>query len=117
MQSVRCLIADIPQLVLADIVQNLAEESSDIEVVDRVNSIDDIWSVIARTPVDVLILGMKNTVLPRMCVDVMQRFSNLAIVGLVDDGRQLAVYMDNVGSSDVLRILRALRRTNEEQMF
>jgi DNA-binding NarL/FixJ family response regulator len=114
MQSVRCLIADIPQLVLADIVRNLAEESSDIEVVDSVNSIEDIWSVIARTPVDVLILGMKNTVLPRMYVDVMQRFSNLAIVGLVDDGRQLAVYMDNVGSSDILRILRALRRTSGE---
>ena len=117
MESVRCLIADISQRVLADIVQKLAEESSDIEVVDRVNSVDEIPFVIAKNPVDVIILGMKNSVLPKMYVDIMKTISNLAIVGLVDDGRQLAVYIDNVGKNDILKIIRALRRSNKEQTF
>lgn len=117
MGSVRCLIADMPQMVLADIVRNLAEECSDIEVVGRVNSLEDVLTATGHDPVDVLITGMQNTALPHMYLDIMKKITNLAVVGLVDDGRQLAVYLDNVGKNDILKILRVLRRSNREQMF
>jgi len=117
MKRVRCLIADLPQQLLADIVQNMAEESGLIEVVDQVSSIADIPTVIASKPVDVLMLGMKNTELPSLCVDLMNRISGLHIIGLVDDGRRLAVYLNNVGRTDVLRIIRALPTLNRERTF
>ena len=112
MDNVRCLIADMPQLLLADIVQNLADACSDIEVIGHVDTMDDITSVIAANPVDVLILGMDDAVLPALCVEMMRRVSNLAILGLVDDGRQLAVYLNDVGKNDILKILRSLPRAN-----
>ena len=88
-----------------------------IEVVDRVSSIEEIYPVIATNAVDVLTLGMKNTVLRSLCVDIMDRISNLAIVGLINDSRQLAVYLDNLGKNNLLKIIRVLRRSNREHMF
>lgn len=117
MKCVRCLIADIPQQLLADIVQNIAKESGLIEVVDQVSSVADIPAVIANKPVDVLILGMKNTELPSLCVDLMNRISHLLVIGLVDDGRRLAVYLNNVGRTDILRIIRTLGILNKERTF
>jgi len=114
MESVRCLMADIPQLVLADIVQNITEESSDIEVIGRVNNIEEIPDVVSNNHVDVLILGMKNSMLPDVCLDIMNNISNLVIVGLVDDGRRLAVYLDNVGKNDVLKIIKTFGKSNRE---
>lgn len=109
MDGVRCVIADIPQRLLADIVQNMADESGIFEVVDRVNSLSELPAVVARQPVDVLIMGMDNTMLPKLGIEIMRAVPNLPIVALVDDGRRMAVYLDNVGKNDLLRIVRALR--------
>jgi hypothetical protein len=108
MEQVRCVIANMPQKLLADIVENMVEESGDMQVVDRVNSISEVKAVIDKNPVDLLILGLKSIDLPQSCVGIMNESPNLAIVGLVDDGRRLACFLDNVGKSDILRIIRTL---------
>ncbi len=48
MGNFRCLIADIPQLILADIVYRLAEESEDIKVVERLESTDNLVEVVKK---------------------------------------------------------------------
>lgn len=113
-ETIRCVIAGIPQNLLADIVQSVAEESGVIEVVDRVNSVADIPAVLSRLQVDVLILGMKNIVLPNLDFMLKGCHSELPIVGLGDDGRRLAVYLDNAGKDEILNILSALRRPGRE---
>ncbi len=110
MENLRCLIADIPQLMLADIVHRVAEANEDIEVIDRLTNIDDIPKVIKQQSIDVLILGIKNIVLPQVCSDVLDRDSNILVVGLVDDGRRAAVYIDDIGGNEIIKIIRTLGR-------
>lgn len=111
----RCVMADIEQQLLADIVQNITEESGAIEVVARVGRIADVPAVVADTTVDFLIMGMKSLSLPPLALSVMNNMPELPVIGLVEDGRRLAVYLDRVGKDDFLRIVRVLSRTAREQ--
>ncbi len=115
MENVRCVIANMPRQLLVDIVENMIEESGDIEVVGRVNNIGEIPSVIETSSVDLLVLGMKSSELPESCLSFLDSKLNLTIVGLVDDGRRLAVYLDNVGKNDILKIIRILHRTDGDE--
>ena len=110
MAHLRCLIADIPQLVLADIVQRVAEENEDVEVVDRLTGVDNLAEEIKKQAIDVLILGMKKNRLPQVCNEVLDTISNLLVVGLVDDGRRTAIYVDDVGSNEIMKIISILGR-------
>jgi len=114
MENIRCLIANMPQQVLVDIVENLAQESGVIEIVERVTSISEIPAVIAQNPVDLLILGMKSTELPEPCFSILNRSSDMPVLGLVDDGRKLAIYLNNFGKNDILKIIRTLHRKSAE---
>lgn len=108
MQSVRCVIANIPQEILADIVQNLLGISSRIKIIDRVGSIGDLPQVLQREPVDALILGMDDLPLPASELELSKQLGGLPIVGLDNDGRRLIVYVDNVGGCDLVKIIEAL---------
>ena len=110
METLHCLIADIPQVVLADIVQRITEENQNIEVVKCVPNIEDVPSVLSRQDIDVLILGMKSNIYPQSCRDILKNYSDLLIVGLVDDGRRAAIYMDDVGVDEMLKIITTCAR-------
>lgn len=116
MENIRCVIANMPQKLLRDIVENMVRESGDIEVVEQVENIHDIPSVIANNPVDLLIMGMESNILPESCLGIMNRSANVPILGLVDDGRRLAMYLNNVGKNDILKMVRTLRRTGTESL-
>ena len=110
METLNCLIADIPQVVLADIVQKITEENQNIEVVERVPKIEDVPAILSRKDIDVLILGMKSNISPQICRDILNDYSDLLIVGLVDDGRQAAIYMDDIGVDEILKIITSYAR-------
>jgi hypothetical protein len=110
MENIRCIIANMPHQMLVDIVENMAEESAVIEIVERVKNISEIPPVLARNPADLLILGMKSNELPEPCLSILNRSSDLSILGLVDDGRGLAVYLNNFGRNDIQEIITTLFR-------
>jgi AmiR/NasT family two-component response regulator len=116
MENIRCVIANMPQKLLRDIVENMVRESGDIEVVDQVENIRDVPSVIADNSVDLLIMGMESNNLPESCLGIMNRSANVPILGLVDDGRRLAMYLNNVGKNDILKMVRTLRRNGVESL-
>lgn len=116
MENIRCVIANMPQKLLRDIVENMVSESGDIEIVEQVENIHDVPSVIAGNPVDLLIMGMESNMLPESCLGIMNRSANVPILGLVDDGRRLAMYLNNVGKNDILKMVRTLRRTGAESL-
>ena len=116
MQQTRCVIANIKQKILADIIEDMVDECGDIKIVDRVGHISDVPASIAANPVDLLVLGMQSGDFRDPCRDLMNQIPNLAIVALIDDGRRLAAFLDNVGKDDILRIVRTLCRPgNREQ--
>ena len=112
MESVRCLIADIPQIVLADIVQRLAEENAGVEVVDQVNDMDDLPLIIKNKSINVLIVGMQNNAIPPVCEEALNSKPELLVVGLVNDGRRAVIYMDDVSKNEIIDIIGTMGKRN-----
>lgn len=105
METLRCLISDIPQKLLSDIILGITQQHENIEVVDRVSDSKDLNSILKQESIDVLILGLKTNCFPEFCKDLLDRFSDLLIVGLIDDGRMAAVYLDDVRSHEIIKII------------
>ncbi len=109
-RPLHCLIADIPQAMLVDIVQRIVEETGNIRVVDRIPDLAELPAALARQPVDVLVVGMEKFKFPQVCSEMLQKFSNLLVVGLIDDGRMAAVYVNDISATEVANIIRILGR-------
>ncbi len=109
MKNVSCVIANSSQQMLADIVENTVKESGFIDVVEQVNDTMEIAAVVARTKADVLILGVESHEFVKVCAEVMDQIADILVIGLVDDGRRLAVVLENASSSDIPNIIRTLR--------
>jgi len=109
MEKISCVISNSSQQMLADIVENTVKESGFIDVVERVSDTMEIATVVARTKTDVLILGLESHEFVKFCAEVMGQIADILVIGLVDDGRRLAVVLDNASSSDIPNIIRTLR--------
>jgi hypothetical protein len=107
-EPLHCLIANIPQAMLVDIVQRIAEETENIKVVGRVSSIAELPAILSNRPIDVLIIGMEKFVFPQICSDMLKTYARLVVVGLVDDGRMAAVYLNDISSQEVTNIIGIL---------
>jgi DNA-binding NarL/FixJ family response regulator len=106
----RCLIADIPQNILADIVQRVTQQDEKIDVIGQVPSIEDVHSVLSKENIDVLIMGMRDSTPHQFCRDVLKQFPGLLIVGLVDDGRMAVACLADVGSRQLVRLITVFGR-------
>ena len=74
MKTLRCLIADIPQKILADIVQSETQQYEKIDVVGQVSDINDISALLQRQKIDVLIVGIREDSSHQFCRDILQKF-------------------------------------------
>jgi hypothetical protein len=110
MDHVRCVIANIPQRLLADIVANIAKKSGPIKIVKILNNADHFQTASIEDDVDLLLLGVKGIDFPNACFELMDKIPHLAVLGLVDDGRRLVALQNDVGVNDILRVIRALCR-------
>lgn len=108
MKPIQCLIANIPQKILAEIVQKLLEADGDIEVVNHSMSIEELPQIVDQQQINLLIVGMKTFELPRVCEELLLRYSNLMILGMVEDGRKLVAYFNDVASKDLTSLVNLL---------
>ena len=108
MDKIRCLIADMPQLILADIISDIAVDQRDIDVVDRVETIDDVPAVLGKRDIDVLIIGMSSDLSFNYCKDIVKRFPRTLVIGLPDDGRSAIVCKGDVGREEIIKLIHAL---------
>ncbi|MFV2033005.1 MAG: hypothetical protein ACC663_10960 [Gammaproteobacteria bacterium] len=110
MQPLNCLIVDIPQAVLVDILQRIAEGAGGLNVIEGVADSADLPTILSSQTVNVLIIGMEEFVLPKIYNDMLNRYSDLLIVGLVNDGRMAAVFINDIRSHEFLKIIEMLGR-------
>ena len=108
MEILRCLIADIPQNILADIVHSVAQQDEKIDVIGQVRNIDDIPGFLRRENIDVLIMGMRDSTPHQFCQDIFRNFPGLLVVGLVDDGRMAVACLADVSSRQLVDIITLL---------
>jgi len=110
-KKLRCLIADIPQKILADIVQSVTQRSEKIDVVGQVSSSDDVVGILDSENIDVLIMGMRDNSPHHFCREILKIFPGLLIVGLVDDGRIAAVCLADLSSSQLVNLITDLGKS------
>ena len=108
MEILRCLIADIPQKVLADIVQRVTQQHGKIDVIGQVSGIDDVPAILGKEAIDVLIMGMRDNTPHQFCRDILKKFPGLLVVGLVDDGRMAVACLADVSSRELVKIITLL---------
>lgn len=113
MENLRCLISDIPQQLLSDIILSIAQRQENIEVVERVPNTDELDSILNNKSIDVLILGLKSNSFPDICKDLLDKFSDLLILGLFDDGRHAAVFLDDVGTHEIVKIISTFGKRDD----
>lgn len=116
MNHVRCVIANIPQRLLVDIVANIAEKSVPINIVKILNHGDNFHTASIGDDVDLLLLGVKGIDFPNACFELMDKIPRLAILGLVDDGRRFVALQNDVGVNDILRVIRVLCRLDAKDL-
>jgi len=107
-EPLRCLIAEMPQKILADIVQKVVRENSNVDVIESNKPIEDLSLEFINQRINVLILGMKSLILPKVCEDLLATYSNLMILGIVADGRKVAVYFNDIVSQDIVNLINLL---------
>lgn len=110
MPNLRCIIADIPQKMLSDIVFKITHGHENIEVVDQLSDSRDLFSILNKQTIDVLILGGHQQGFQDYCRELLNKFKDILIVGLINDGRQAVVYLDDVRSQEIVKIIHALGR-------
>ncbi len=110
MQPINCLISNIPQALLVDIVCRIAEENHCVKVVDRIADSAELPAIMQSRAIDVLIIGMDEFAIPQVCEDLLKQFSDLLVVGLINDGRKAAVYINDIRGQEISDIIRVLDR-------
>lgn len=110
MDNIRCLIADIPQILLADIVQGITESRSGFDVVKRVENKNNLPQIVREHKIDVVILEIKASRFSNECNEILDSKPELVIVGLVKDGRRAAILIDNIGKKELIKLIRTTHK-------
>ena len=106
MENIRCLIADIPQVVLADIVQRIAQSRLGIEVVGRIDNKEHFSQMVHERNVDVVVFGAESDFFPVEWRDVRDSNPDMLFIGLIDDGRHAAIYINDIGTDQLINMVR-----------
>ena len=106
MENIRCLIADIPHIILADIIQQITEKRPGIEVVGCIDNNNDLSQVVKDRAIDVLISGMEVTSASQSLNKVFEISPQVVAVGVVDDGRRICVCVEDIGPDDLVELVK-----------
>lgn len=114
METLRCLISNVPQKLLSDIILETVQQHMNIEVVDDTSADDDLAALVKKESVDLLLIGIERNILPRNISELIESVPDLLIVGLVDDGRGAAIFVNDIGAGELEELISTFgpARTN-----
>ena len=101
MKTLRCLISNIPQKLLSDIVLRSVQQQTSIEVIGDVSTDNDLPALVKENSVDLLLVGIERSALPQAFNEMLDGDPDLLIVGLVDDGRSAAIFVNDIGAAEL----------------
>ena len=109
MGTLRCLISNMPQKLLSDIVLRTAQQHMNIDVVGDASIDDDLPTLVKDKSVDLLLIGIKGNTLPVVFNELLDSKPELMIVCLIDDGRRAAIFVNDIGAGELEALLSAFR--------
>lgn len=107
MESVRCIIADMPHNLLADIIQKITDSRPDIEVVGRVDQNTNLSELLEEQEADVVMLNMDDINLSEQLSRVFKMQPQVIAVGVVSDAKRICVCVDDMGPDDFMSLVKA----------
>ena len=107
MNTLRCLISNLPQKLLSDIVLATASPHMNIEVVGNVSAGEDLPALVKRKSVDVLLVGGDKDILPQKINDILDGDRDPLIICMIDDGRRAAIFLNDIGTRELEEIISA----------
>lgn len=110
MENVRCIIADMPHYLLADIIQKITDNRTDIEVVGRVDQNTNLSKLLEEQEVDVVMLSMDDVHLSEQLNSVFELSPQVVAVGVVSDARRICVCVEDFGPDDFMSLVMAAVR-------
>ena len=106
MNKIRCAFAGVSHAMLADIIHRLAGRNSDIELINNVEE-RNLPSNIKQLGVNVVMTSLNSNELPEVCNELLEEVPDVAVVGIVEDGRRFCICVDDVGSTGLFELIRA----------
>lgn len=107
MGTLRCLISNLPQTLLSDIVLATASPHMNIEVVGNVSTDEDLPALIKRKSVDMLLIGADRNTLPQNINAILDGDQDPVIICLIDDGRRAAIFLNDIGTRELEELISA----------
>jgi len=104
MKKIRGVIAGVSHIILSDILRRVAEQNLNMELINNIDD-GDITSQVKRLDVDVVMTSFDSTELPKVCNDLLEEMPDVAVVGLVKDGRRLCICVDDVGPREIIDLI------------
>ena len=110
MDNIRCVLADIPQVALADIIQKIIEARPGIEVIGRVENNNELLNYLNNESVDVVIHNMDAINSPQGIDRVLQQSPQTISVGLVESGRRICVCVQDIGPDELSNLIEEVNK-------
>lgn len=118
MKTIKVLLANRPRM-MREVVKEIIEQQSDMEVVGEVLDPLDILVAVRGTEADAVILGLRGSEEPGLCSHLIAEYPNLTILGLASEGKsafveQLCPRRQQIIDPSEANILSALRQAVKE---
>lgn len=107
MGHIRCMIAGFTEQALADILHNIVESSCELEVIGHINDRSELADAIQNTAANVVLMGVGSHAITTECADVFAVEPNAVVVGIANEGRSAALYVNNIGSKQLIDMVTA----------
>jgi DNA-binding NarL/FixJ family response regulator len=103
--------------MLREILERVAENSKDMEIVDASLKKSELMDKIKEIEADVVIVDLEEHELLKIYSDLTAAISSAVIVGIVDDGRRILINARQVGVNELMDTIRALTRNNNKRGY
>lgn len=107
LKTLRCLISNIPQKLLSDIILGIAQQHVNIDVVGDASA-DDLPTLIQKESVDLLLIGMERNGLPQNFDAILDNDPELLIIGIVNGGRGATIFANDIGAAELEQLISML---------
>jgi DNA-binding NarL/FixJ family response regulator len=114
MRQIRCLLAGTKPGVLADIVEQVMKNHLDVEMIERVEDQEEVLPLVRQYDFNVVIVDFSPSDIPEFCRKLLEEHPSMVIAGLVGDGKQLCILIDDPGPVELTEMIRVAveRRSN-----
>ena len=91
MERTRILLAEMPRM-LSDILTNVLARERDMEVLRVLEKTDTLLRAVEESSADVVIVGLSDTELPRVCGDLVTANPHMKVLAVAGDGRRVFLH-------------------------